>query len=115
MGVHDRVRGQDDTLEVGQVTDPLEPIGAVKHTHRHQIVSEALDLRPPLTDDRLGDYDQSLGEGVTAHHRHELSSLADTHLVTKEATADTFILFAFQEPLDASRLEGRKEGERHFG
>ena len=114
LGVHDRVRGQDDTLEVCQVTDTLQAIRAIKHTNRHLVISEALNLVTPLTYDGLGHHDECLGEWIAAHHRHQLGRLADTHLVAQETTTNSVVILAFQEPLDASGLEWGKEGQRHF-
>ena len=113
LGVHDRVRGQDNTLEVCQVTDTLQTTRTVKHTNRHLVISEALNLVTPLAYNGLGDHDERLGKWIAAHHRHQLGSLADTHLVAQETTADSVVILAFQKPLDTSGLEWGKEGQRH--
>jgi len=115
LGVHDRVRRQDNTLELRQVTDTLQTIRTVKHTNRHQTIGKAVEFVAPLTHDGLGNHDERLGERVAAHHRHQLSRLADTHLVTQETTANSVVVvLAIQEPLDTSGLERGKEGQRHF-
>ena len=113
LGVHDRIRRQDNTLKLRQVTDTLQAIRTVKHTNRHQTVCKLFNLIAPLTHDRLWYDDERLGKWVAAHCRHQLSRLADTHLVTQETTANSVVVLAIQEPLDASGLKRGKEGQRH--
>jgi hypothetical protein len=113
LGIHHRVRSQNNTLEVRQVSDPLKAIRTIKHTDGHQTICEFFNLVTPLTYDRLGDHDERLGEWVAAHRRHQLSRLADTHLVAQETTTNTRVILAFQKPLDTSGLERGKESKRH--
>ena len=96
-----------------QITDSFQAIRTVKHTDGQQPICKLLNLVAPLTNDRLGNHNERLGEWVAAHHRHQLSRLADTHLVAQKATANARVILTFQKPLDTSGLERGKESQRH--